>query len=367
MFGVDNGNHTRLSFRTGNTVFTILLILVFWGCRSSEKQVMHLYSDYVDKMVASRSSELLNNTNKEMFDISGFQRAVLANPDFLFFPATLWQVHFLDERESYDRQAMNYSTAIRNTAPVRKFLNGEVLESLFLTPYTLEQDEKMLEPIIETLSAYISDYESRTKGENTDVNTHLELLLENKVLFFATKKTGDPVFRNFALDNSSDLYETHFRNNLRILSVLGNEISARQVECLNSDEFYRLAVGLYGFLMLYEETEMTEYLQFCEKIAFLFDCIYNSENDTVLADTQMEVEKKIDLVSKSLVSIALFDLAKYSDKNYRKVSSKIYANILRELELGERRKMNAQNIEKNGCSFRLLYYLLQYELRKQTL
>jgi hypothetical protein len=48
---------------------------------------------------------------------------------------------------------------------------------------------------------------------NSDNNVCIQKLIENKLLFFTSKETGDPAYLNLALYNSEMVYKSHFENN----------------------------------------------------------------------------------------------------------------------------------------------------------
>lgn len=383
MFDFDKTNQITLKIRIQNIGFVFLLTLFFGRCttnengglsilpvslRSTESRLIDLYTNYAQNISAVELPNSVSKTKKDLPLLAEFKKSIATNPDLLFYPATLCQMFILKEESAWEQLAINYTNAIQKVALNNHAFSGEVVESVYLNLYIRNRNSDLLEAMVECLSVHISSYESKRSGANRNAKdkNHLNLLLENEVLFCATKETGDPVFKQFAIENSSDLYEKHFQNNLRMLSVLKDEINKEQIEQLTTDDFYKLAVGVYGFFTLYEETQLVEYIRFCEKIAFLFDCIYNVDNHSLPKETKKEIDAKIDLVSKSLVSIALFNLSQYSDKLYDEVSSEIYASTIHELELVNKDKLETQSNSKDKCSFRLFYYLFEYEIRKQN-
>ena len=95
---------------------------------------------------------------------------------------------------------------------------------------------ELLDVIVNGLSNHISRIERDKINIDKEVATinNLDLLMENKIMFFATKKTGDPVFQNFAIENTSFFYEEAFKNDLRIMSVMSNGISEGNLKLLRT-------------------------------------------------------------------------------------------------------------------------------------
>ena len=68
--------------------------------------------------------------------------------------------------------------------------------------------------LLKLLAAYISDAEKNAKLDcNLNRNDCIEKLLESKLLFFASKETGDPVYSNSAHANSERVFNLYFQNN----------------------------------------------------------------------------------------------------------------------------------------------------------
>ncbi len=334
---------------------------------STENRLVDSYLKYVEKVSTLESLQDVFQLTTKSNSVVDFARIIESKPDLLFYPATLWQMSEFDATKDFQQYAINFTEGIQSADSETCLLNGEVIHGVFLTPYKLNKNKEFLEPIVKMLSRYISKCEhslALNRGKVSNVN--IDLLLENKVLFFATKQTGDPGFRNFALENSSYLYKTYFRNDLRMLSVLKNDFLDEHFESLTNEDFYILAVGMYGFVSMYEETGMIEYLEFSKKIAFLFEKIFDSENYSLNQETKQKVEEKIDLLSRSMVCLGLFNLSVYTEKSFEDISSEIYLKTLRELELKAKEKTNFNSIDMN-YSFRLFYYLFEYELQKQNL
>lgn len=379
MFDLNKINQTALILRIRNIVFTFFLILFFlWGCnntengslsilpkalRFTESRILDAYFNYVER-VSSVETPLAKCIQKnklcEAFD---FNKKVEYNPDLLFFPATLWQIDILQKKKDWEQEVPAFTKEIQKASSNNIIIRGEHFQSIFLPAYEYNPTKKLLDVIVNGLSNHISRFETDKINVNEEFNTlnNLDLLLENKVMFFATKETGDPVFQSFAIENASFLYKEAFKNDLRIMSVMSNGISEENLKLLRTDDFYKLSLGIYGFSELYKETGIIDYLKYCESIAMVFNTVFNSgEIDSEIAD-------KIDLLSQSLVSLALFDLSKNLDDSYRETSEKLYQNVLQKLELLQVDKIELNSeVGKPIASFRLFYYLLEYEIRKQN-
>nr|WP_319509487.1 hypothetical protein [uncultured Draconibacterium sp.] len=379
MFGFDKTNHTTLILRIRNIVFALFLTQFFLlGCnntekanfsilsnalRSTESRILDSYFNYIKN---SSSAKIPFDTciqKNELCKVVDFNKEVEDNPELLFFPATLWQLNILEGKEDWNQPVIDFSKEIQKATKKSNVLNGEHIQSMFLSAYEYNPTNELLGVIVNGLSDHISYLErerAKMKLEVVTVN-NLELLLENKIMFFATKETGDPVFQSFALQNTSFLYEEAFKKDLRLMSVFSDGISEENLKLLQSEDFYKLALGICGFYDLYNETGIENYLKYCEGIAQVFISIFNNgEIDDKMVD-------KISLLSQSLVSLTLFDLASCQNDSYLETSEKIYRNVLQKLESlqPDEEEFNSNVVEQIG-SFRLFYYLLEYEIKKQN-
>lgn len=329
---------------------------------STEDRVSNSYIRYVEK-VSTSDFALDQSLRENTMVLDRFRNEVVANPDLMFFTATLWQMYVLKEKEYWAHQADNYLKELEKVIRQNSYVNGELLQSVYLLPYQLNPNKELLDIIVESLSQHISAYDIKIGQRNVIKKHYLELLLENKIMFFATKETGDPVFGNFASENSSILFEDYFRKDLRLMSVLTNDVSEKNLAKLQTEDFYKLALGIRGFYELYKETGIEDYLTFSKAIATVFKTVLlNSKIDT-------KIVNRIDLISQSLVSLALLDMSEKIDDSYEVASVKIYENILHQIEKANLSEdnVNGEKTSLHNESFRQYYYLFEYELRKQDL
>ena len=372
-------NQTTLILRIRNIVFAIFVTqFILLGCNNSEKENFSI----LPNALRSTESRIFDSYFNYFEDISSeeipltkcirrnkpceaffFNKNVEDNPDLLFFAATLWQLNVLERKEVSDKQATDCAKDIQKVTAINVILSGEHIQSMFLSPYINNPSKELLDLIVDGLSNHISYIEierAKMTPELAMVN-NLDLLLENKIMFFATKETGDPLFQDFALENTSFLYEEAFKKDLRLTSVLSNGVSEENLKLLQADDFYKLALGIYGFYDLYKETGIEDYLRYCEGIALVFDSIFNNNQ------VDAEMVDKISLLSQSLVSLALFDLSSSVNESYLETSEKIHRNVLQKLEsLQQDEDEFKGDIGKPIASLRLFYYLLEYEIKKQN-
>lgn len=378
-FDFNKTNQITLILSIRNIIFAIFLIAFFLlGCnntekgnlsilpnalRSTENRIFYSYFNYIKRISSAEIPLTKCIQRNKLCEALDFNKKVVDNPDLLFFPATLWQLNILQEKKGWEQQIPGFTKEIQKASSNNIIISGEHIQSIFLPAYTHNRTEELLDVIVNSLSNHIARFERDKFDMNKEVATvnNLDLLLENKIMFFATKETGDPVFQNFAIENTSFLYENTFKNDLRIMSVMLNGISEDNLRLLRTDDFYKLAFGIFGFYQLYTETGIEDYLKYCENIAMVFNSIFNS------GEVDIEIVDKINLLSQSLVCLTLFDISKFLDNSFLETSEKIYQNVLMKLESTQsnNKELNS-DVGKPNESFRLFYYLLEYEISKQN-
>lgn len=366
-------------------IFKLLLLVVFIsGCnsgtknnfsvlpisvRSTENRICAAYFKHIEKRSTSEFPLHEIHSHPGLFLNQEVSQKFISDPDLVFYPATLWQLYALTKSNNWKQLAINYNLCNKMDDYYYSSSNlysGEIIQSVFLTSYRMSGEEECAASIVKMLSKHILKLEANTKARSngaSHVAHQFDRLLENRVLFFATEKSGDPAYRDFAIENSLRLYQHVVNNEPRIRSVLKNDTPDLQV--LTTADFKKLAFLLSGFTALYKETGRGDYLQICKKIASLFQSVFGSKNGSMSPEKQ-QLANRIDILSKSFVGLALFDLADSFNRSYSDTSAKIYLHILNILECKNKTIENVENDEADDCATcRLFYYLFEYEIRKQ--
>lgn len=278
---------------------------------------------------------------------SGFNQGLIQKPDFLYYPSTLWQIFSINGDKKWARDAKKISDRII----VSGFYSEFNSYAMILHNYYLQtRDREYLNLLIKTLSERISEKENDAISKSFE-QVVIEKLLENEVLFFASKETGDPVFRNFALQNSELIY-----NNFPLIDSFVSSENPKLQLLKNR----RLAIGLYGFSYLFKETGMEKYKRLSNLLADNFARIYNQAESEKTIESAQCINHEMDLVAQVMVAIALFDLGDHQENNFRETSSQLFQHILLTLNKYE-------NDPEATPSFKLFYYLFEYEKRLHAL
>jgi hypothetical protein len=283
-----------------------------------------------------------------------------------YFPATLWQAYSLKGSSEWKNYAQNFGELLKQNEST-DILNFEIRQNVLLTSYLISKEEEYASLIIKALPEYVSCLNERIeKDSNIVFNSSYNVgrLLENKVMFFASKATGDPVYSKFAIENSNLIFNNYFKNNQsnvilrRLIGYSRNQAEQDKKHRPSSKMYADLAVGLYSYTFLFSETGMDKYQKLSDTIASVFTISFNQLEDDKSGDLADRINSEMDLLSQALVCNALYDRGNQPENNYRETSKLIYNHILDSL--------STSLTPNNKLSFKLFYYLFEYERRKQN-
>jgi hypothetical protein len=369
----------KYHLRNFRAICTIVIVFILSGCnsnriktssimdyfRSPEKRVFNLYTNYINDISTPYFPLASFQSNPDLFKQPDYAKKLQSDNNLQFFPATLWQVYSLNRKSKWKDIADNYYRLLQEEGVFGKSVNGELIQNTFLTPFLITGDQKYNSALLKVLADYISEAED--KGElgctDKDGDIGIEKLLENQLLLFATNETGDPVYRELALNNSEQIFNSYFQNNQSKDFYNGlvnwNTIpDITEMQELTSQDFYNLTYCFYGFTAIGNEMGIKKYHSISEKLADVYINIFKDIDNTSTKNPNGLIVNKVDMVSQALICLTLYNLNDSSENKYKETSEKIFNNILDSLN-------NAQNQQADQQSFRLYYYLFEYLKQKQ--
>lgn len=312
------------------------------------------YQNYLQrlKLTTSVSTE---STAGSVLDIgSGFIQGLNQDPNLLYFPPTLWQMYAITRDKKWKTIVEKVEKLIVANDELDFSADPDAYLTMLYCSYLHSRNPESLNFLLKTLSKIIIQTENAFSTDsifNQSENVEVGKLRSNEVLFFASKETGDPVYRNFALQNSELVYNNFFQPD----SIVVDESVDFHVL-----EIRKLAIGLSGFSYLFNETGIEKYQRLSHQLADNLIRIYNhAENDS---GKELEVgnNSEMDLETQSLVAVALFDLGETPQNDYRETSSRIFQHVLATLS-------QTNKGTELQSSFVLFYYLFEYEKRLHVL
>ncbi len=358
----------------------ILIIFFITGCKvknkdeilsmfnlkpTTQKKLFEAYQHFID---AKSSADFpLNAFGQDAYSgkISIYTQRFSAENDLYYLPATLWQAYSLNGSSEWRNYAQNFSEILKGDKPSRFLNNVAVMQNILLTTFLISKDQEYASIVIKILSDYVAHADEGCGNDSIlEFNdmVGLDHLFENQVMFFASKATGDPVYSKFALKNSNFIIDNYFKNSQTSEFLHGftkmndNQVVVNKSLSRLKVTYADLAIGLYGFTFLSNETGMDIYHQLSNDIAPLF---VNEFNLIEKENLKPAINSEMDLLTQTLACIALFDMGDRPENHYREMSLMFYDHIIGSLS------SSVKSDDINKFSFRLFYYLFEFERRKK--
>ncbi len=283
-----------------------------------------------------------------------------------FFPGTLWYLYEL----SGDTAWKNYAQEWTNPLESGKYNTshhdiGFLMYCSFGNGYRLSPNEKYKAILIQSAESALKRFnpkvgsiQSWNYGKAWDGVTewHFPVIIDNmmnlELLFWASKTTGDPRFRNIAITHANTTLKNHIRPDFSTYHVVDYDTATGAVKdratCQGYSDNSTWARGqawaIYGFTMTYRETQDPAYLNVAKKLADWYlhnpnlpaDKIpywdFNAGQDGYTPENKSKAltvtEKYRDASAAAIVCSALFELSELSkDKTYRKAAIEILHNL----------------------------------------
>jgi rhamnogalacturonyl hydrolase YesR len=212
--------------------------------------------------------------------------------------------------------------------------------------YRITESEDYKKVIIQAAESLLSRFNPKIgciKSWDWAKQWQFPVIIDNMVnlemLFWASKETGNPKYRNAAITHANTTLANHFRQNMSSFHVVnydtitGQPIAKVTVQGLSDNSSWARgqAWGLYGFTVCYRETGDTKYLEAAEKIAAYVkqnlpaDFVpYWDYNDPAIPNTYHDAS------AAAISASALYMLSSLTDKGkaeYASLADKILDNL----------------------------------------
>ncbi|MFW6309463.1 MAG: glycoside hydrolase family 88 protein [Prolixibacteraceae bacterium] len=178
----------------------------------------------------------------------------------------------------------------------------------------------------------------------------IDNMMNLEMLLWASEQTNDPKYREIALSHADVTLEHHYRDDWSCYHVVsfdtitGEVIEKQTHQGLNDESAWARgqAWGLYGYVMMYRETNEEKYLQAAENIA---DFILNELPEDMVPywdfDDPDIPQANRDASAGAIIASALYELSTFSGKGevYRDAANAITESLTSE----KYRAVNGQN------------------------
>ncbi len=205
-----------------------------------------------------------------------------------FFPGVLWYLYELTNEESWKEQAEKWTYPLK---PIQTFTSNHDIGFMMYCSYghaerlasqpeykdILVQSAKSLctryNPTIKAIKSW--NYREGWDGSKWFYPVIIDNMMNLELLFYASKVTGDPTYRNIAIEHANTTLANHFRKDYSSYHVVDydqktGEALHRQT-CQGYSDNSTWARGqawaIYGYTMVYRETKDPKYLKAAENLA----------------------------------------------------------------------------------------------------
>ncbi len=267
-----------------------------------------------------------------------------------FFPGTMWYLYEESGDEFWKEKAMKFTEYLESIKTYKGTHDlGFMINCSYGNGLRLAQVPGYKEVMLESARSLISRFNptvgcirSWDHGAKWQYPVIIDNMMNLELLFWASKASGDPIFRDIAVTHANTTMANHFRPDNSSFHVVDYDAAGdgKAVQ-FNTHQGYAdssawgrgQAWGLYGFTMCYRETQDPKYLEQAEKIAAFILNNKNLPEDGVFYwdfDAPGIPNEPRDVSASAIAASALYELSTMSaDKGatYLAAADKIVTSI----------------------------------------
>ncbi|MDP3394604.1 glycoside hydrolase family 88 protein [Sediminibacterium sp.] len=251
------------------------------------KEVMEVAKQQYSQML-KHSSELKNyprttdkNGNTKYVSIDDWTGG--------FWPGNLWYLYEYTQDANFKKEALRWTESLESNQFNKSHHDlGFMMYCSYGNAYRITQNKKYKDILIQSAKSLISrfnptvgsikswDYRASWDGKTVwYYPVIMDNLMNLELLFFATKETGDPIYRNVAIKHAEATLKNHVRKDyssyhvVNYDSVTGKVLNRQTCQGYadNSTWARGQAWGIYGFTMIYRETQDVRFLEAAKGMA----------------------------------------------------------------------------------------------------
>jgi len=206
-----------------------------------------------------------------------------------FYPGILWQMYDVTKNDYWKTEAL------KRTLPLEPYkFNKEHHDVGFMMycsygqAYRLTGNIEYRDVLLESANSLISRYNAKVgtiKSWSNELHpqwkqhiTIIDNMLNLELLFWASKETGDPIYRNIAVKHAETTMKNHFRADFSSYHVVEYDEQTGEVRNKNTSQGFAdestwargQAWAVYGYTMVFRETKDPKFLDFAMKVSDRF-------------------------------------------------------------------------------------------------
>jgi hypothetical protein len=348
--------------KNNNVAFIFLFALLLCSCGVKRENMQTLVNRQLDRSADQSllmAQSLIDQPKSlpKTTDAEGKLKTT-SSADWVsgFFPGVLWYLY----EYKYDTQllndAQNYTARVEQEKNNRRTHDlGFMLYCSFGNGYRLTGDTAYRNILLTGAESLASRYNPRiglirSWDWNNKDRWQYPVIIDNmmnlELLFWASKTSGNPKYREIAISHADKTIENHFRSDYSSYHVVSYDTLTGQPEMKVTHQGYAdesawargQAWALYGFTMVYHETKDPKYLEQAKRIAKFILNHPNLPADKIPYwdfNAPDIPNAKRDASAGAIIASALIELSGYVDKSLAKTYLDVSEIQLRSLSSPE--------------------------------
>lgn len=329
------------------TYLLFLSLFFLFSCQNQKSSKINLLSE-LDTQFGSfaKQTDIDNQVARSYSDEGGYRMVSIKDWTCGFPPGSMWLMYELTNDDWWKQQAEKTTLKLdgvqyrTNTHDL-----GFMVFCSFGNAYRLTGNEKYKDAVLQAAESLSTRF-NETVGcirswdhGDWQFPVIIDNMMNLEMLFWAADQTGNEKYRNIAIRHADVTLKNHFRDDMSSVHVVdydtitGQPIAKQTHQGYSDDSAWGRgqAWGLYGFTVMFRETQDTKYLDAAKKIAgFILANLpedkvsYWDFNDPAIPNTYRDAS------AAAITASALFELATFETGNnevYKKTADKIIESL----------------------------------------
>ena len=348
-------------YKSMKITFTYLLplIILLTSCSQQQSKTSLKYITHFSEQLKfgiEQITPLVNIENNKVSprSIENGQIKMVADRDWTsgFFPGELWFMYELTNDPFWKEKARTFTSQLE----MQKWNAGThdmgfKMYCSYGNGYRLTKDKKYREILIQSAKTLCERYNSKVgcirswdhNSDKWDYPVIIDNMMNLELLYWASKTTGDPTYKDIATSHAFVTLKNHFREDNSSYHVIDYNPETGEVVNKNTHQGYShesawsrgQAWVLYGFTMCYRETGIEDFKNQAEKIADYMINHKNAPADCVPYwdyDAPNIPAEPRDASAAAVMASALYELSGYSanGSTYKHYANEILNSLLSE-------------------------------------
>ena len=266
-----------------------------------------------------------------------------------FYPGILWYMYELTGSPEWKEKATKYTLNLEQQMYNRGDHDiGFRMFPSYGNELRLTGDTACIPVLVESARTLITRYYENVgcirswdfNQERWQCPVIIDNMMNLELLFWASRETGDPVFRDIAFSHAVTTMKNHFRPDYSSVHVVDYDTITGEVRQKVTHQGYAdgsawsrgQSWGLYGFTMAYRYTDHIDFLKQAEHIAGFLLENPNMPDDLVPYwdyDAPGIPDEPRDVSAAAIMASALYELCRYSENGafYKEKADRIMESL----------------------------------------